>query len=137
QQVRDAAAERGAELERIATALGHDSESEYAAPLGEALDVDRRAELEARVERLARRRDQLGPVNPLAKREYEEAVAHVEEHESQRSHLEMALAELEGLIRETDHRIRQSFEETFEATARNFEEVVAHLYPGGRGRLRL
>src|SRR5207302_4826373 len=92
---------------------------------------------EARVERLARRREQLGPVNPLAKREYEDAVAHVEELESQRSDLETALAELEGLIRETDRRIRQSFEETFEATARNFEEVVSHLFPGGRGRLRL
>src|SRR5207302_1605629 len=114
---------------------GYEPESELAAPLGEALDDDRRAELEARVERLARRREQLGPVNPLAKREYEDAVAHVEELESQRSDLETALAELEGLIRETDRRIRQSFEETFEATARNFEEVVSHLFPGGRARV--
>ena len=95
------------------------------------------AELEARIERLARRREQLGPVNPLAAHEYEEAVAHVEELESQRQDLEGALAELQGLIRETDRRIRESFEETFEAAARNFEEVVAHLFPGGRGRLRL
>jgi len=90
-----------------------------------------------RVERLARRREQLGPVNPLAGQEYEEAVAHVEELESQRSDLETALAELEGLIKETDRRIRESFEETFEAAARNFEDVVSHLFPGGRGRLRL
>ncbi len=64
-------------------------------------------------------------------------MAHVEELESQRSDLENALAELESLIKETDRRIRASFEETFEATARNFEEVVQHLFPGGRGRLRL
>jgi len=89
------------------------------------------------VERLARRREQLGPVNPLAKREYEEAVEHVEELETQRRDLESALAELEGLIKDTDKRIRESFEETFEAAARNFEEVVQHLFPGGRGRLRL
>ncbi len=62
---------------------------------------------------------------------------HVEELESQRSDLEQALAELESLIKETDRRIRESFEETFEAAARNFEDVVAHLFPGGRGRLRL
>ena len=83
------------------------------------------------------RREQLGPVNPLAEREYEEAVAHVEELETQRGDLEGALAELEGLIKETDRRIREAFEQTFEAAARNFEEVVAHLFPGGRGRLRL
>ena len=28
-------------------------------------------------------------------------------------------------------------EETFDATQRNFEELVEHLFPGGRGRLRL
>ena len=33
--------------------------------------------------------------------------------------------------------IRESFESTFEAAARNFEEVVEQLFPGGRGRLRL
>ena len=76
-------------------------------------------------------------MNPLAKQEYEEAVAHVEELEAQRVDLETALAELEGLIKETDRRIREAFEQTFEAAARNFEDVVEHLFPGGRGRLRL
>ena len=38
-----------------------------------------RAEIELKLERLGRRREQLGPVNPLAEREYEEALAHVEE----------------------------------------------------------
>jgi chromosome segregation protein len=104
-----------------------------AEPLGD----ERRAELAARIERLARRREQLGPVNPLAAREYEEAVVHVEELEGQRADLEAALAELEGLIREIDRRIREAFEQTFDAAARNFEEVVGHLFPGGRGRLRL
>jgi chromosome segregation protein len=76
-------------------------------------------------------------VNPLAAREYDDALAHVEELEAQRTDLEGALAELQGLIHDTDRRIRDSFEETFEAAARNFEDVVAHLFPGGRGRLRL
>ena len=90
-----------------------------------------------RIDRLARRREQLGPVNPLAEQEYEEAIAHVEELETQRGDLESALHELEGLIKETDRRIREAFEETFEQAARNFEEVVQQLFPGGRGRLRL
>ncbi|HEY7629278.1 MAG TPA: AAA family ATPase, partial [Thermoleophilaceae bacterium] len=132
QQVRDRTAEHGSELERLAQKLGFE-----AAPAEEALDDDARDDLSARIERLARRREQLGPVNPLAKQEYEEAVQHVEELETQRRDLESALAELQGLIRDTDKRIRESFEETFEAAAKNFEDVVQHLFPGGRGRLRL
>ena len=132
QQIRDAAADAGTALAELAVRLGLED-----APGPEALHDERRAELDALIERLTRRRDQLGPVNPLAAQEYEEAVAHVEELEAQRSDLEGALAELEGLIRDTDRRIRDSFEETFAATAANFEEVVAHLFPGGRGRLRL
>jgi chromosome segregation protein len=132
QQVRDHAVEVDTQLGQLAERLGLEPE-----PAAVPLSDDQREELSTRIERLARRREQLGPVNPLAKAEYEEAVAHVEELETQRADLEAALAELQGLIRETDRRIRESFEQTFDAAARNFEEVVAHLFPGGRGRLRL
>jgi chromosome segregation protein len=84
-----------------------------------------------------KRREQLGPVNPLAKAEYDDALAHVEELEAQRTDLETALRELRTLIRDTDRQIRETFEETFTAAARNFEELAERLFPGGRGRLRL
>jgi chromosome segregation protein len=132
QQVRDAAADAQHELEDVARKLGLAAE-----PADEALEPERRLDLQARIERLARRRESLGPVNPLAKQEYDEAIAHVEDLEAQRADLEAALTELKGLIKETDRRIRESFEQTFEAAAKNFEEVVQHLFPGGRGRLRL
>src|SRR5918999_4096218 len=102
QQVRDGAAEVERELNAIAEKLGLAPE-----PAAEALPDEEREALRARVERLQRRREQLGPVNPLAKQEYEEAVAHVEELEGQRRDLESALTELESLIKETDRRIRQ------------------------------
>jgi chromosome segregation protein len=132
QHVRDTAADAERDLSELATRLGLPAE-----PAEEPLPDEEREALLVRVERLQRRREQLGPVNPLAKQEYEEAVAHVEELEAQRADLETALAELEGLIKETDRRIREAFEHTFEAAARNFEDVVEHLFPGGRGRLRL
>jgi chromosome segregation protein len=132
QQVRDSSAETERDLAAIAEKLGLPAE-----PAEEPLPGEEREGLGVRVDRLNRRREQLGPVNPLAKQEYDEAVAHVEELEEQRADLEAALAELEGLIAETDKRIRESFEQTFEAAAKNFEEVVEHLFPGGRGRLRL
>jgi chromosome segregation protein len=132
QQARDVEHEWVTRLTEIAAKLELPAE-----PAPEPLDAERREELAVKVDRLARRREQLGPVNPLAEQEYEEAVAHVEELEAQRGDLEAALAELESLIKETDRRIREAFEETFERAARNFEEVVAQLFPGGRGRLRL
>ena len=85
---------------------------------------------------MLRRREQIGPVNPLAEREYAEASEHVQDLAEQRKDLEEALAELKSLIRRTDREIAAAFEETFEATARNFEEMVAELFPGGHGRLR-
>ncbi len=108
-----------------------------AEPATEPLPDEERAALTTRLERLARRREQLGPVNPLAQQEYAEAVEHVEELERQRTDLETALRELEKLISDTDRQIRETFEQTFAAAARNFEEVAAQLFPGGRGRLRL
>ena len=132
QQVRDRAAEIESELEGLAKRLELDPE-----PAPTALDDTEREALEQRIARVSRRREQLGPVNPLARDEYAEAVAHVEELESQRRDLETAIRELQGLIADTDRRIRESFAQTFSATARNFEELVEQLFPGGRGRLRL
>ncbi len=129
---RDRTAELEAELTGLATRLGLDAE-----PASEELAPEQRAALEGRLERLARRREQLGPVNPLAQQEYADAIEHVEELERQRSDLETALRELEKLISDTDRQIRETFELTFAAAARNFEQVAAQLFPGGRGRLRL
>ena len=132
QQARDQAAEAQAELTGVAERLELAAE-----PADESLADEEREALQTRIERLARRREQLGPVNPLAQDEYAEALAHVEELEEQRRDLDTALRELQSLITETDRRIREAFEETFAATAANFEELVGQLFPGGRGRLRL
>jgi chromosome segregation protein len=134
QRLRDQSAEALAELHSVLERLGLTQQAEQEVT---ALEQDQIDALQARLERLQRRREQLGPVNPLAQDEYAEAIAHVEELETQRADLEAALTELKGLIKETDRRIRESFEETFEAAAKNFEEISAQLFPGGRGRLRL
>lgn len=125
-------AEADGELRSLAEPLGLEP-----TPAEEPLPDEERAALTQRIERLQRRREQLGPVNPLAQEEYEEALAHVEELERQRADLEAALRELGTLIRDTDRQIRETFEATFEAAAKNFEELSEQLFPGGRGRLRL
>jgi len=127
----DRRAEAERELGTIAERLG-----EAIPPAEQALGEEERAEIDRGLERLERRRAQIGPVNPLAEREYDEAREHVEALQTQREDTERAMRELESLIREIDEEIERAFEQTFEATAKNFEEMVEHLFPGGRGRLR-
>jgi chromosome segregation protein len=130
-QLRGQRDESSTELERLGASLGEEVTTADA-----PLDDEEREGIEARLARLQRNREQIGPVNPLAKREYEEAREHVAELLEQRRDLEKAIGELRALIRRTDREIAAAFEETFEATARGFEEMVAELFPGGRGRLR-
>jgi chromosome segregation protein len=132
ERARDRAADSESELEQLAARLEFEAE-----PATQELAAEERESLHARLERLARRREQLGPVNPLAQQEYTEALEHVEELETQRGDLETALRELEKLIADTDRQIRTTFERTFAATAGGFEELVEQLFPGGTGALRL
>jgi chromosome segregation protein len=127
----DRRAEAAKELATIAERLGEE------VPRAEKeLAEEERADIDRRLERLDRRRAQIGPVNPLAEREYEEAREHVEALQVQREDTERGMRELEALIRDIDREIERAFEETFDATSRNFEEMVEHLFPGGRGALR-
>jgi chromosome segregation ATPase len=127
--------DRRAEAEREMRAIVEKLGEEVPAA-EEAMTAEERGEIDRKLERLDRRRAQIGPVNPLAEREYEEASDHVEQLQAQREDTERAMRELESLIRDIDDEIERAFEETFEATATNFEEMVEHLFPGGRGRLR-
>ncbi len=127
----DRRAEAAKELAAIAERLG-----EEVGAAEQPLSEEERAEIDRRLERLERRRAQIGPVNPLAEREYDEAREHVESLQIQREDTERGMRELESLIRDIDREIERAFEETFEATAQNFEEMVEHLFPGGRGALR-
>jgi chromosome segregation protein len=164
QRLRDQASEAELELASVAERLGlADNGADQAQAVAEVADGEQGTDVEqaadteqaddvvepeplseeeiealaARVQRLSRRREQLGPVNPLAQEEYTQALAHVEELEGQRSDLETALRELRAVIRETDRQIEETFEQTFTAAARNFEELVGDVFPGGAGRLRL
>jgi len=132
QRSRDQAADAESELGALAGRLELE-----ATPAEDPLDDESRSALSARLERVARRREQLGPVNPLAQEEYAEALEHVEELETQRTDLETAMRELTSLIADTDKQIRTTFEQTFAATAAAFEDLAAQLFPGGSGRLRL
>ena len=91
----------------------------------------------ARLERLERRRESLGAVNPLAAEEYETEGRRAGELTEQCADLERSLRELRGLIRDLTQTIDHRFTETFDQVAHNFTDVIRTLFPGGSGRLRL
>jgi chromosome segregation protein len=96
-----------------------------------------RDELAEKLDRLERRREQLGGVNPFAKEEYAAEKARLSELRAQREDLERSLDELAKLRDELTETVDRRFAETFDAVQRNFAEVASTLFPGGHGRLRL
>jgi chromosome segregation protein len=98
---------------------------------------ENREELAERIERLERRRESLGQVNPLAKQEYEQEKERLVELSTQRADLEASLEELETLRDDLARTVEERFAETFASVQANFAEVAATLFPGGEGRLRL
>ena len=142
-EVRRAAAEAGERASAIdvdlATLAAEAKElnrriEEAAAEPAEGDDAE---ELATKLERLERRREALGSVNPLAQEEYEREKERLTELRDQRADLEKSLSELQNLRDELAETVERRFEETFAAVRDHFAEVAATLFPGGEGRLRL
>ncbi len=96
-----------------------------------------RAEQEKRLRKAERSLATLGKVNPLA---LEEHNALEERHKflaDQLNDIKNTRKELLGIVEEIDARVETVFADAFEDTAREFEGVFAHLFPGGAGKLTL
>src|SRR5438477_393862 len=110
---------------------------ELEAAAAKPAEGDDREELAERIERLERRRESLGQVNPLAKQEYDAEKERLVELATQRGDLEQSLVELEQLRDDLARTVEDRFAETFAAVQANFAEVASTLFPGGEGCLRL
>jgi chromosome segregation protein len=129
-------AERIAELERRRGLNAAEHDLDPADP-DEPLPPDEATGLAARLERLERRRESLGAVNPLAAEEYEAEKQRSGELVAQCDDLERSLRELRSLIRDLTQTIDRRFAETFAEVQSHFRDTIATLFPGGSGRLRL
>jgi chromosome segregation protein len=142
-EVRQAAAEAGERLSAIDVerarieAEADEARRRLEATAAEPSEGDDRDELAERIERLERRRESLGQVNPLAKQEYDEEKERLVELSTQREDLEASLKELETLRDDLARTVEERFAETFANVQANFAEVASTLFPGGEGRLRL
>ncbi len=96
-----------------------------------------RAAQERRAQVSQRLLDQLGKVNPLA---LEEFSALEERHaflSTQLEDLKKTRRDLLTVIKEVDDRVQEVFASAYEDTAREFEDIIGRLFPGGEGRLVL
>ena len=130
------AAERATELGRRRAEVAAAHELEITEP-EDPLAPDEAAGLAAKLERLERRRESLGAVNPLAAEEYEAEKVRVDELAEQCDDLDASLRELRGLVGDLTKTIDERFDATFTEVAKHFSETIGTLFPGGSGRLRL
>jgi chromosome segregation protein len=84
-----------------------------------------------------RKIDSLGPVNPTALEEFEEASQRQEFLNAQRQDLLDSIRDTEKAIQEIDSESRKRFGEAFHAINANFKEMFQVLFGGGTGEMRL
>jgi chromosome segregation protein len=95
------------------------------------------ASAHAKIEALGRRLEKIGPVNPLADREYSEASERAAFLQEQCSDLGQSVGELRRVLGDLEHHIETVFAEMFEKTRAHFADMTKTLFPEGRGVLRL
>jgi chromosome segregation protein len=137
--VRDGAAEA---LERVGREIGErlDVAPEAVGELaglagGEALPDP--SETAARLDRLLRERDGMGPVNLMAESEAAEVEQRIAGLQRERAELTEAIARLRGGIRSLDQEVRRRLMAAFEQLNRHFAELFARLFDGGKAHLTL
>ncbi|NTW27898.1 MAG: chromosome segregation protein SMC [Coriobacteriia bacterium] len=117
---------------RIVEELGISLERALALPELE----DRRA-AEDRAHRLRKQISSIGPVNPVAMREFESLKARRDFMTSQVDDLDGSRKALHKVVAAIDRKVRDRFLEAFEQVDEAFQEIFAVLFPGGSARLCL
>jgi chromosome segregation protein len=95
------------------------------------------AETAARLDRLMRERDSMGPVNLVAESEATETEARVTGLQRERAELTEAIARLRRGIAALDQEGRQRLTAAFERVNRHFSTLFVRLFGGGRAHLAL
>ena len=124
--------------ERVAERLGGDPGDALDAPdtagEGEPPDIDA---TEARLERLSRERERIGPVNLRAEAEATELEERIAGMENERDDLAGAIARLRRAIAALNREGRDRLEAAFEKVNGHFQRLFVQLFGGGRARLAL
>ena len=95
------------------------------------------AQLDAKLDRLTREREAIGPVNLVAEREAEEVEARIESLQHERNELTEAIARLRRGIAALDQEGRKRLQGAFETLNGHFGTLFQRLFGGGRAHLAL
>jgi chromosome segregation protein len=95
------------------------------------------AETAARLDRLIRERDGMGPVNLMAETEAAELETRIADLQRERADLTEAIARLRHGITALDREVRQRLTAAFEQFDRHFTELFTKLFGGGKAQLHL
>jgi chromosome segregation protein len=93
--------------------------------------------VEDQVKRLRIQLRRMGPVNPEARREFQEVQERVDFLTSQVDDLRKAESQIHEVIAELDVLMEREFRKTFDAVAIAFKEAFTRLFGGGSARLSL
>ena len=124
--------ERLSELRRRARELAEQHEISIVDAV-EPLAAEEVTALSAKLERLERRRAELGAVNPLAREQYEEERARSEDVSTQIADLQQAVGELDGLIGELSSTIDERFTATYGQVEQGFAKRSRRSSPAAAG----
>ena len=100
-------------------------------------DEEALTEIDAKYAEVRRKIDALGPVNPQALEEFQEAEQRQEFLNAQRQDLLDSIRDTEKAIQEIDAESRKRFGEAFHAINANFRVMFQVLFGGGIGEMRL
>ncbi|HLX44342.1 MAG TPA: hypothetical protein VKR43_12945, partial [Bryobacteraceae bacterium] len=113
--------------------------SEVAALQTEPIELDEAgvAEAEHRYKDVRDKIEGLGPVNPQALEEFQEAQQRYDFLNTQRQDLIDSIRDTEKAIQELDTESRRRFKEAFDAINEHFRQMFQTLFGGGQGEMRL
>lgn len=120
--------------EACVTELGQAPEELTGIEFGDDFDLESARTL---VEQLRTRLEGFGAVNMMALEELSEAESRLQFLTAQRQDIVDGIAATEEALREIKRRSRERFREAFAAINRNFGELFAELFGGGRGEMSL
>jgi chromosome segregation protein len=100
-------------------------------------DLPAREEVEAKLARLTRERDNMGPVNLRAEAEARELDQQITGMQSERADLVAAIGRLRQGIASLNREGRERLLAAFETVDGHFSELFARLFGGGRAHLKL
>jgi len=100
-------------------------------------DLPTRADIDARLDRYKRERENLGGVNLRADEEMQEVSARLEELTREREDCDGAIRKLRAAIGSLNREARERLLAAFETVNRNFSSLFTRLFNGGQAELRL